>query len=69
VVGLGGAALHVRADLENPERPLLQRLQYGAPVFAPLLFVDLAALGAMGLLARGPSGRAAAARGKPGTSP
>lgn len=54
-VGLVGAALHVMADL-SPEATgtLLDRLRYGAPVFAPLLFVDLAALGALGLLTRQP---------------
>ncbi len=55
VVSLVGAALHLAADLHGPAR-LLNRLRYGAPIFAPLLFADLAGLGALGLLARGPNG-------------
>jgi hypothetical protein len=66
LVGLLGASLHLRANLQNPERPLLQRLQYGAPIFAPMLFVDLVVLGAMGLLARRQGG---ATPLKPGIAP
>jgi hypothetical protein len=51
-VGAIGAALHLRGLFSMTPRPLLERLQYGPPVFAPMLFADLAALGALGLLAR-----------------
>jgi hypothetical protein len=57
--GVLGAALHLRAVLESTAPSLLQRVQYGAPVFAPLLYVDLAALGAMALLGRVSPSRAA----------
>jgi hypothetical protein len=50
--GMLGAALHLRAVLASTAPSLLQRVQYGAPAFAPLLYVDLAVLGAIGLLAR-----------------
>lgn len=50
-VGVLGATLHARADL-LARGTLLERLEYGAPIFAPLLFADLAALGALGLVAR-----------------
>jgi hypothetical protein len=53
VTGLLGAALHLRSVIATPTGTWLERVQYGAPIFAPLLFVDLAALGAIGLLARG----------------
>lgn len=49
VVGLFGFALHVRADLFRPGRGLFEQAVYGAPVFAPLLFVNLALLAALGL--------------------
>lgn len=53
VVGLLGAVFHVQADLGHEAHgELLDRLRYGAPVFAPLLFVDLAALGVLGMLTR-----------------
>jgi hypothetical protein len=57
--GVLGAALHLRAVLASTAASLLQRVQYGAPVFAPLLYVDLAVLGAMGLLARASPSRGA----------
>jgi len=53
--GVLGSALHLRAVLASTGASLLDRVQYGAPIFAPLLYVDLAALGAIGLLARGPA--------------
>jgi hypothetical protein len=49
VVGLSGFALHLAANLAKPGVPFRDRLIYGAPVFAPLLFADLAALAALGL--------------------
>lgn len=47
-----GSALHLHADLTAAGGTLLQRFQYGAPIFAPMLFADLAVLGALGLLTR-----------------
>ena len=47
-----GATLHLRGLLEATGQPLLEKLQYGPPLFAPMLFADLAALGALGMLAR-----------------
>lgn len=46
-----GTLLHLVADL-RAEGPLVDRLRYGAPVFAPALFADLALLAALGLVAR-----------------
>ena len=51
VVGLLGAFWHIRADLDRPMGTLWQKFLYGAPAFAPLLFADLAVLGALGLWA------------------
>jgi hypothetical protein len=48
-VGLLGFALHVRADLYRPGPTFLDRVVYGAPIFAPMLFLDLVILGAIGL--------------------
>jgi hypothetical protein len=49
VVGLLGFGLHVAANLAQPASSLWDRFLYGAPAFAPLLFADLAILGALGL--------------------
>lgn len=51
VVGLLGAALHLSADAHAHSTSWHDRLVYGAPVFAPMLFADLAILGAIGLWA------------------
>ena len=51
VVGLVGFVLHVTANLRRRELSLGQRFVFGAPAFAPLLFADLALLGALGLWA------------------
>lgn len=48
-VGLLGFGLHLAANLAQPNVPLRERLIYGAPLFAPLLFTDLAVLAALGL--------------------
>jgi len=48
-VGVLGFALHLRANLGNPGRSLWDRFLYGAPIFAPLLFANLALLAAIGL--------------------
>jgi hypothetical protein len=49
IVGLGGFALHLHADLTGPASSLRDDFLYGAPVFAPLLFVNLALLAALAL--------------------
>ena len=49
VVGLLGFYLHVAANLRSPAGTLWDRFLYGAPLFAPLLFADLAMLAALGL--------------------
>ena len=51
-VGLAGFWLHVRADLAGPSPRLLENLVYGTPSLAPLLFVDLSLLAALGLAVR-----------------
>ncbi len=48
VVGVLGFALHARGNLNNPAGSLWDRFVYGAPIFAPLLFADLALLAALG---------------------
>jgi hypothetical protein len=50
-VGVWGSALHVLADARRSGDWLGSRLLYGAPVFAPLLFADIALLAALGLWA------------------
>jgi hypothetical protein len=51
VIGAIGFVLHVSADLHRRSLPLEQRFVFGAPAFAPLLFIDLAVLAATGLWA------------------
>lgn len=51
VIGLVGFALHVRGNLQR-EGGVIASFLYGAPVFAPLLFVDLALLAVLGLYTR-----------------
>ncbi len=48
-VGVLGFALHALANLRRPGASLFERFVFGAPVFAPLLFADLALLAALGL--------------------
>ena len=49
IVGLLGFYLHLTGDLQSAELSIRDKFIYGAPVFAPLLFVDLALLGMLGL--------------------
>jgi hypothetical protein len=49
LVGVAGFALHLHADLVGDGGNLLQRVVHGAPVFAPLLFPNLALLAGIGL--------------------
>lgn len=66
LIGVAGALFHLQADLSDPTaeaRGAWSAIVYGAPPFAPLLFVDLALLAALGLWAmdrasrQGPGGR------------
>jgi hypothetical protein len=50
-VGVLGFACHLIADLQRPGVRVIDGLLFGAPAFAPLLFTDLAALGAIALWA------------------
>jgi hypothetical protein len=49
VTGVLGLGLHLRPLLNPSAAPLLDRLIHGAPVFAPLLFVNLALLAGIGV--------------------
>lgn len=49
VVALLGFYLHAMADLRSPAESLWDRFLYGAPLFAPLLFADLAMLASLGI--------------------
>lgn len=51
VVGLLGEWLHLQPLLTESGGALFDRLIYGAPIFPPLLFCNLAVLGALGLWA------------------
>jgi hypothetical protein len=51
IVGLLGFGLHLSADLRRPAAILTDRFIYGAPLFAPLQFANLALLGLLGLWA------------------
>ena len=48
-IGVAGFYLHVAADVNGLSASLYENFVHGAPVFAPLLFVDLAVLAAIGL--------------------
>ena len=52
VVGLLGFALHARGNLSHQAGPPWDRFVYGAPIFAPLLFADLALLAVLGCWAQ-----------------
>ncbi len=60
VVGVVGFRMHMSADLARTAAPLFDRFVFGAPAFAPLLFANIAILGAIGLWASRPAIRAAA---------
>lgn len=65
--GTLGFGLHVLADLRAPADSLWERILYGAPVFAPLLFADLAMLGVLALwgIARHQADAATLGQGSP----
>ncbi len=48
-VGLAGTVLHARADWYGAGPTLFDRVVYGAPIFAPMLFPDLVLLALIGL--------------------
>jgi hypothetical protein len=50
LVGVAGWVFHVSGSLSQIEGDLLDKLIYGPPVFAPLLFVNLSVIGAMLML-------------------
>jgi hypothetical protein len=52
IVGAVGFYFHVTADLARTGAPLLNRIVYGAPALAPLLFVDMGVLAFIGLAVR-----------------
>ena len=56
MVGMAGFVMHVAADAGRPAAARLDRFLYGAPVFAPLLFTNLALLAAIGLWQMRPGG-------------
>ncbi len=49
VVGLAGFYFHLVADVNGLSSSLFENFVHGAPVFAPLLFVDLVLLAGVGL--------------------
>ncbi len=51
MVGVAGFALHVVEDIHKPAQSIIARFVFGAPAFAPLLFVNLALLAAIGVWA------------------
>jgi hypothetical protein len=51
VVGVVGFVLHALSNERRPGATFLARTVYGAPVFAPLLFANLALLAAIGVWA------------------
>ena len=52
VVGIAGFYFHLVADINGLSSSLFDNFIHGAPVFAPLLFVDLALLAMIGLWER-----------------
>lgn len=49
LVGVVGAGLHIHANFASPSGEFWDRIVFGAPVFAPLLFSNLGLLGLIGL--------------------
>ncbi|MDA7951667.1 MAG: hypothetical protein MPJ24_09290 [Pirellulaceae bacterium] len=49
LVGLIGFGYHLIADLKGPSESIQDNFVYGAPIFAPLLFANLALLAMIGL--------------------
>jgi hypothetical protein len=57
VVGIAGFVLHLGADIQSDAPTWWDRFVFGAPVFAPLLFPNMALLGWIGCLALSDSTR------------
>jgi hypothetical protein len=53
IVGLAGFAFHLRGNLLSPMERFADKFVFGSPVFAPLLFTNIAVLGLIGLWALG----------------
>ncbi|MEO8033549.1 MAG: hypothetical protein ABI837_03905 [Acidobacteriota bacterium] len=51
LIGVAGSAYHLHANMRQTTASLWDRFVYGAPIFAPLLFANLAILAAIGLWA------------------
>ena len=49
LVGAVGFGLHLMADVHGPAQELTENVIHGAPIFAPLLFANLAILAMIGL--------------------
>lgn len=49
LIGVLGFYLHLLVDLQSAELSMRDKLIYGPPLFAPLLFTDLALLGLLGI--------------------
>ena len=49
LVGVLGFGLHLMADVHGPAQKMTENFIYGAPIFAPLLFANLAILAMIGL--------------------
>jgi hypothetical protein len=49
IVGVLGFILHFTADLHKNAPTLFEKVVYGAPIFAPMLFPDLVILAVIGL--------------------
>lgn len=52
VTGISGFIFHLAANLHGVMPTFIDRFTYGAPIFAPLLFCDIALLGLLAMFAR-----------------
>ena len=50
IIGLIGLFFHSQTILNNPMSSFFETIIYNAPIFAPLLFVNLAVLAILGLI-------------------
>lgn len=48
-IGLLGFSLHLRCDILGVRPTFFDRVVYGAPIFAPMQFLDLVVLAVIGL--------------------
>lgn len=66
-VGVAGFLFHFGANIEGPSGNMGDNFLYGAPIFAPLLFADLAVLAMLGtfdLIGKSPPGQAIGRAGR-----